>query len=66
MHYIKKTSNKSRLELNFVQKSQQAHMPISTNPWWSWARKINMVEILHFNKLANYIQFWAERCQNYQ
>ncbi len=60
----KKASNKSSLELNFVQKKQRAYMPISPGVELG-DQKINMVEILYYTEMAKYIQFRAQHCQKY-
>ncbi len=52
--------------MNFIQKSQQAHMSIPPpRVELSGARKIDVVEILFFTKSEKHIQFRAQRCQKY-
>ncbi len=62
-HPIKKASNKSCSELNFVQKSPWAHMSIPPPEWSKGAQKIDMVEILSCTERAKYIKFRALHCQ---
>ncbi len=63
---LKKASNKSCSELNFIQKKNpRVHMCISHKEWSYGARIIDMVKIWCCTEIANYIQFRVQRCQKY-
>ncbi len=59
-------SNKSRWELNFVQKSQWAHMSISPKSGASWLERLPFLKYYNVLKWESVVHFLAECCQNYQ
>ncbi len=61
----KKVLNASSSESNFVKNKGRERIWLSSLGVELGASKIHTVEILHFTKAANYIQFIAQRCQKY-
>ncbi len=65
MHYVKSFLNKSCSELNFVQKSQWAHMSVFLSSGARELPKIAVFKLLKCTKMAKYIHFEAKRCHKY-